>query len=837
MSKIADFIIYDYLGTKYQVDVYNENPTYVQPVVHFEHLDMNMIWDKADKENLWGIYTHRIDLTTVIKLSSHEVFIADLVAAKENDVWCTVTRTIGVTAVEVFRGYLLFDTITIENAQKPFIFNFSFTDSLGKASEVEHSVSINAALLPDTFRSLVYTIQLCLQDLKLDDIYGTASGLRTISKLIPDGFTISGDYYDAVAFPALGWMQGSDDDEEYVTKLVPISVEAVLTEICRATNSIFYYHEGVYNLENLDTKLDATADVYVYQLQRYSPPLTNGTLVEDYVIPRIEIDHSNYKIMRGGSITFLPPVRSIRCIYKLNSGNYLIGNLFDSDNFTTIQEILPVEAEFDGATPLTTFKLWSYYQNAISLYFDPADAYPVYSFYRYTIKINDYYLKRSFTGWDANGNKTYGDAVWEESPGYYYIVSDNATVYNDTSYYYNGITNDVLLIENNIPESGILELLIEPLGLIYQVGINSYDYVSDLDAEMTESDNLHNYLTFSNESESASYEVSYTATNDANNLKRLEHNGIFLEYGNINSRYSVKIWDGTDVLSTNGWKLGAGGDVQLLQMLTLESQVAFRQTLRRLYNMTLMHLTDTYLSPQYVIQYDSSPLNENIIQRLEHNCKTAESNIELMQFEKGSDPVMVTNESGVDIKAIGEDPRTTIITSETESETETGIVLLKVAVDGDTNIHITPLVGNYFEGDIIKIHSPSFRQPLEVMLNADAKEGDTVLNVFEVDTTYVYPIGSVVIPNVRPVYKDEYFYPVTTAYVELTTLTLPDETLLSLKAMRRKVRVWQNDLRMNYVTHGSAKLNYNDFSTEESTGRIHFKQALAGVRIFVEIEN
>lgn len=840
MSKIADFIVNDYLDTTYQVDVYNENPTYVQPVVHFGHLEMRLVWDKDDKENLFGIYKHRVELTTLIELSNEQVFLNDIISAKENDVWCTVTRTVGLTDTEIFRGYLLMDTITIENKPKPLEFSFTFTDSLGKASEVDYSSGIFATsiLMYDNFKRISHTLQTCLSDLKIGEIYGTATALRIVNTLAPDGFVITGDPMDVVALPSLGWYQGSDEaDEELVTTLAPVSVETVLNELCRLFNAVLIYHNGVYCFMGLDAMLNASVNAYLYQVNIYLPPLSNGTLETAFVIPRVEIDHSDYKILKGGNITFLPPIRSIRCNYTLRSGNYLIGTLFDTAHFTTLQEIIPIEVELDGSDSITSFSLTSYFSNSLELKLTGAALYPVYTSYKFTIKVNTYYLKRSFNGWDDGGNMIYGDSVWEASAGYYYVVADNNSAFSEIVV--PSTVNNVLIIEDTIPESGTLELLIELDGLIYNLA-GSKDYVPTLDAEILSWSNLHNSLTVYNSQEISDTQVSYTATNDANNLKKIEYSGLFLEYANINSRYSVKIWD-TTLKPTDGWAIGAG-TAEYLQMLTLRSQVEFRQTLRRLYNMSILQYATTYLTPAMLIQYDSSPINENLILRLEHDCRTAETQLELMQFEKGTDPITIEDRSGVDIAVIDEDPKTTVVgVINADDPVYNYMKTTKAVLPTDTQIHITGLVGNYFEGDVFKVwlYGGTYNTTdiLTCYLSADANSGDKILNVLEVNPDFFLPVGSRVEFNPRPVYKDEYFFPVSAAFVTLSALVLPDETILSLKAMRRKVRVWQNDLKMNYVTQGTAKLNYNDFSTEKSTGKIYFKQALAGVRIFVEIEN
>jgi len=855
MSKTADFIVNDYLGTTYTVEVYNENPTYVQPVVHFNHLEMRMVWDKDDKENLWGIYRHRIELTTLIELSNEQVFLNDIIAAKENDIWCTVTRTIGETDTEIFRGYLLMDTITIENRPRPLQFSFTFTDSLGQASEVDYSVNIYnyivnlgslGSIVEYTYKRITDIIQACLQDLKINEIYSTNDAFRIISSLKPDGFSSLGgaeylwDYMDVVALPSLGWYD-EEGEEDLQTVFTPITVESVLTELCRLFNAIFYYHEGLYHFENLDSKLNATNDAWVYKTTRTNdPPLPNGVIEEDYVSQRVEIDHSDYKILAGGNITFLPPVRRIKCNYKLKSGNYLIGTLFDDDHFTTLQEIVPIDVELDGSAPLTSFKLVSYFKNTIDVKVDIYNEYPMFTLYQYTIKVNDKYLKRKFTGWLPSGKEVYTDVEWSTGAGYYEVLVDNYSVYTES--YSDAILEHIVTIEETIPESGTLELLIEMYGLVFNSGNTKTD-VPRVDAEITEWLNLHNYLYIYNAQELTDTQVSYTATNDTNNLKKIEYNGLFLEYGQANTRYKVVIWDDLLVKSTNGWSIGEGS-VEYLQMLTLRSQTEFRQTMRRMYNISILQYATTYLTPAMLIQYDSSPINENLIMRLEHDCRTAETQLELMQFEKGSDPVVYDINTGVDIKKIKDAPKT-IFGGFNPDPVFNYIKTTKVIVPSDTEIHITGLKGNYFEGDVLEIWYYSegvftTSDRLVCMLSADANNGDLILNVFEVNPDFFLPIGSRVEFYARPTFRNIY-YPAQINY-NFTNITLdpkyilPDETILSENAIRRKIQVRLNGAYANYIHINNPLVNYADFRINKSTNTIYFKQSLSNVSVEIDLE-
>jgi hypothetical protein len=844
-THLANISFEDYNGVEYSLKIYTLDTLAVYDVTFDNIGSFKMVWKGPDGDNMFGIYKHHIELSVLMETSTQENLLGWITTAKENKIYAILERD----EVTVFFGFLLMDVVSRENKPMPYFLNLVFTDSLGKAGEVDYTTSLSLGLIENTYRSPARTLQTCLTDLKIDKITDEIAlkvhSLRTINALFPDTIEYTGDPLNAVLLPSLGWYDGNDTEDQKVSSIKQPSVEDVLNEVCRCFHAIFYFSNGYYIFENLDSKLNPTNDAYEYGL--VVGGVLDMLLVEDNPSTRLPIDHSDITIQEGGEITYSPLLRSIRCDYKLQDGNLLVGYLFDTAHYTTIQPISPVEIEFydDELTPSTYFSLGAYYKNQVELKWLPENSIPILTLYRMTIKLNDKYLVKTFTGWDSDGNPIFGNPEWVNSAGYFYQFTFNEDIYTN----YDNATpylNDVLAVSNTIPEDGILELLIELVGLIYNDD-GDIGMVETADAQILSWTNTHNFLSIYDDKLVTKKNVTYTVTNDADNLKKIEYDGIFLEYGNVNSRYCLRYLDGDwsegyTIKSTDKFLLNNTGDAELLQILTLKSQVALRQTIRKQYQMTLNIHSNILPDPSLLIEYDGSPVNDNLITSIDFDAIRSRCDIELMQFEKGTDPTTATDTSGVDVRAIDEEPRSVNIGVDDNSTTNDDYIKTTAYTAASTAYTSRPITGmkdDWFEGDRFWIVLPDVTaefkvSPLRLMLSADIADGDKTMSFFEVTTDKEYPLGSYVIPQDPPKWQVFRFDNVTAAFVTLP-IDIPDETILSATAMERRINVYQQGVKMNYVTHGEAKPNYNDCSSEASTKKIHFQSALEGAQIIVEI--
>lgn len=799
-NQIADIYWEDVNGTNWYVDIYHATDS--TSTIQFDNiLSVTRNEDNADNGVPFGVCSQSWDLSILVENATQEALIPIIVSSYENDIYAEIYQ--GSTLK--FRGFLLQDTVERENRNYPFALNLTFTDSLKKASEVDFSSTTAGNW------DVIQLLKQCLTDLEVVDIYAATDDiLRTSIGYDENAYAIGvDDPYSYIHFNVLGFYDDANSDNPKRPK-----VGKILDELCRCFNSRLYYADNMYHFESLDVRVNSTYDYWTYK-QPFT--VTKNTGVAN---PKLTIDQSVHKILEGGTITYLPPIKQAVCTYDTETNNFLAGFLWDSENYSTIQDICYV---VDNSGNYLRFKFTYRYVVNIGAYTGTK----LYVRFRAKIKVGSYYYVRGY-------DEAYGEGTWQTGEDWYYWTH---TIEGPNYILSKAHTIESLIETKDLPASGTLSLLIESVGATSEGWDVADSYFSDY--SFTSLANTINQMAIVDEDGEAVTGLKYYAENDSNNAKELSYNGIMLDYA-AHSIYAI-LWDAGTPEQTDGWDvIGESPAVTKdIQEQMLRSVCHLRQTTRMQHSMTVKH-TSNYYHSMYLITYDS---DDYMILRHEFDAIKALSNLDLFQFEKGTNEPTITNDEIKDYEAVEVGLTTeTVVTPNNDDSDKDGLILTTQLLSSGSpviSVTINGMIGDYFEGDTMKIYSPAAKQPLPITLSANCFDGWTSLNFLSVTPTIDYPIDSVVIPDPRKSFKSQTFTGVNDAYVIPTITTLPDETVLSESAMRRKVVVYHQDIKMNYVHGGltAARDNYNDFSVEKSTGKIHFQEALVDGRIFVEIEN
>lgn len=820
-NKIATTYQYDDNGVKYTLDIYHQTDS-TSTITFNGVFSLSQVWDGTSADQLFGVYKCRVDVELVVEDSSQLALLPIVVSSYENDIYCELYRSPSPYSVNtlIFKGYLLQDVVQRDNATYPFGLRLTFTDSLGRAGEVEWSSDIIGNI------GVIQLLRLCLADLEVDALYGVSENiLRTTPGYLPDTST-SPESNDPYSYIYLN-IQAFYDDPDSTSPDKP-KVEKILSELCRLFNSRLYYSDGLYHFECLDIRMNSTFGYWLYY------KTTGGSAVTGYANPKLPINHSTHKIQAGATITYLPPIKQAECSYNTEVNNYLMGIMWNNDygdyvDENDLTEVCYLVAQDDNYLKI---KFTHRFQFDIDSSFD---GYTIYYRFRAKIKCGSYWYVKDY-------DETFEQAMWSGTEGWFYFTNYVTNSLAPLGWSAKiGFTTiiDTLPLEG----SGVLKIYLEYVGVGGEgrYVANEPYFTSAVDEFATLSMvNEVNSLSIMNEEGEETTGLKYVSENNQNNSKILEYNGILLDYPGSNSIYSV-LWDtvGTPE-ATDGWDvIGESPAVTKdIQEQTLRSIVQFRQTTREQHAMAVEH-TESYFTPFYLVQYknDGTNYEDHLIMRLDFDLLGAISQIDMFHIEKGSNEPTVTEttkkkgiETGVGLSVIDEtepSPEDDITGIKTTAFIESGVAITVVSIDG--------LDRDMFEGDTLKIYSPAFRQYLEVMLSSDAEIDDTTLNIFEVTPSYDYIIGSLVIPAPRKTFKYQKHIVTTEDYLE-PTVNIPDFSVLSDNAIRRKVRVYYQDQRMNWVGDGNTATHPMEFGINNGTNRIELFGNYPG-RYITEIEN
>lgn len=814
-NNIANIQWYDKNSVKYVAAIYHL--TDATSTITFNSISAaNQVWDGDDNGIPFGIVRSRFDFTVSVENSTQAALINIITSSYENDIYVVVTKSVSpyTSATTIFRGYLLQDTLQRENKPYPYMLNMTFTDSLGRTSEVDFDTLVTGAT------SVIDILLAALVSLEVDSLYSaTDDYLKTSMGYVSDDFTPSAgvDPLQHIGMSGISFFENTEESTPDEPK-----VDVVLNELCRLLNSRLYYSEGIYHFESVDIRTQATYTWHVYKNDgSYTQTTGNAN-------PVLNIDHSTHKIIDGAIISYLPPIKHAVCTYNVEESNYLTGILFDDTHYTLIQDIIYLLLQDDT-------KLGFEFTYRETLDSGPTVENYVFYEYRCTIKVGSQYWVRTVDDYnDGYNNIIYNEAAWQVGADYFYL---HTRPWYNTSYPDAPKNMIYSFVTDTVPASGQISILVEFVRVVDPDG----NTVIDISGATYE--NLMSKMTIMDELGSESTEWKYYAINDNNNSKILDYSGSILDYPGSNSRFTLLWITGGVPAQTDSWEvIGEAPPVSKeIQVQTLRSIVHFRQTTREQHSMSIRH-TESYFRPYYIINYknDGTNYEYHMIQRLDFDLINAISHLDMLHLEKGTNEPTFTSEEK---KGVAEGIGLTTEVVETETSTSENYIRTTETLSASvavTSVTITALDRDLFEGDTLKIYALTKKAYIEVMLSQDHSIGDTTLYFFSVTPTINYLTGSKVIPDPRPNFKLETFDNVLVDTLELTTLQIPHNpsgTILSESAMRRKVRVRIQEQQMHYEHTSGDCDNYMDFYVTAATDDINFNEVRNGERIYVEIEN
>lgn len=792
---------------------------------------------ESDKDDYFDfIKTSSVKLSFLIHNATEEALINLIASANENDLYCHFRYL----QTSIFKGYLVPEMVTIDNSQYPYEVTLTFTDSIGKLKETNYKLS---GIDDGSVIRPLHLLQYALQTVGVHTIYDSDDiWLTIINGYTPDNLTLAEFYSNAFDSTYFFFDAIADNKKK--------SCYNVVAELCRIFHARLYYADGMYNIESIDRRLDTTYDHYQYvNLSLITSP--NPTTVSQANITK-EIDHTDIKILSGSRITFLPGIESVSLKFdalKNAKASILMPYRWDANHLTTWQvvgaiyrnEVTKIYFEFEYRFAFEWTSDIGTNQLCVA---------KIVFVFKLHIKQNGKYLKRAIDYLDDYGVPTYGAVSWEDTEEYYYYhaVFDYQS---ETSGQVEVLQPVFLIFETpDISGTGELEMWLEYDSHTAYTTNNFITYTDITPLTPLTWINVFNYLLVTN-AENDPAEIEYYRLNAASYFKRLEFEGYYIDAPIDRSTEFIQIWDiaNSKYIPVTSWNVDENGSDNLsVQELFVNSVSELRESVRKLHDLNL-YVTDIakYITLRDLIIYDSV---NHLITSLNINFRFAEFTVQAVRLAKGviANTATKTKDNNGNL-GMGGNTQITNYNDGTETEVPITQAALRIiqtseqlAIGARSTIPIITMYGNYYEGDFFMLRFPLVnyyqnKTQLDIfMLTADADDGDTVLNCTGTGN-YIYPILSEVLFYERPARKP-YSSEACTTYMDipLSKGLLPDPAILSLEALRRKVRVVNQGVEMRLVLEADL-LHYNDVAINGANlSQLLFTTDMTGNYIKIDFE-
>lgn len=613
----------------------------------------------------------------------------------------------------------------------------------------------------------------------------------------------------------------------------------VLDQICFLQLAQMQQIRGIYTFKSIPQKVNLSYKRWVY--------LKDGTQ-DQYgnFSSNITVDQTLTYKKRGGNFTFLQPLKRVQIDHKLGAAiNLLKGYTWDNFNNPLYSSIADI-SNAGNAKLSVSFVITPQTIEESTEYADGSRWWPHRFLFKIQIQIGAFYLKRTYTGDDRDGNPLYSDITWESSLNHVYVMSNIVGPVN----YYEQPAANVILETPEILASGALSVRVE------------LDSVIDFEGNTLPSDGQFSYTIPDEPPYNVDYYFSWKSYNNyirvhsddqeqninARSFARyttdidLKHTEIFKREVTIGDDpdntnfYKLQIYNGTSWVDSIEWQvLGAGTAYALNDLLSREI-AALRADLRRLMIGEFI-CTERNIAPDTRLSYDSL-IYIMISGNYDTHRETMAGEWIEINYETGkttgkqkktiTDLIDTAPDKRDPLKPKPK-PAVTVNKNPRDYEpyiTKTSKPLSSGAI---TTLEINPSGFPIFAGDVIRILDPYTGNNEEIELLEDVGPNATEITVNKT-LTHDYPNAAEVftIPNraQRKVYQR--ITGVTTAYITITVAPLPDPAKYSLAVMRRKMfNTFKGGNRLIYIDTGATFTRPWEFKVDKANERLTFLRALA----------
>ena len=399
---------YSEKGTLYIIQVGDSD--HVGGVTDFECTDARLSWETdGEEDNRFApIMVSQFSFRLVVKNSTLQTFVDDLVAAVEGRFTVTLTNLSGFSNTLAWNGYVLTDLVRIEDVPLAIGYQLEIKakDGLNRLRNIEYSNAGSPYSGFDTFLGHAFR---CLG--KLTDItaqYTTQTFLSILCTWNPDIYT-----YSASANPLKRTRVNHkafyyvDTRGNYVFR----SCFDVLKDICKAWGMRLSASGDAFWMWQLNALTDA-ASTTVFEYQKNQTE--NVATSQDLTIAHDQNDPAS-PLFRysGGAFEFFAPLRRVQVDYAhIATRNFpeIAGQVWTE----SAQPSITIE-NIDSNAGVAIFRLTGTLQvtaNQLSTF-----TLPYHLLFLFTLKVGDDYLRRdlTFTG----SSYEYGATFWDGSLQYY----------------------------------------------------------------------------------------------------------------------------------------------------------------------------------------------------------------------------------------------------------------------------------------------------------------------------------------------------------------------------------------------------------------------------------
>jgi hypothetical protein len=509
---------------------------------------------KLFQENRFRVVVYRASASDVVEAFETRVE-ADGGTLESKSCLAADLSELGIETYELhWVGWVTQDLVQIEDSSRPYIFEITATDGLGRLANIDYDVLND---IDQGGLKLTRITQFAINALKLAGLYDLWDSNATFLETSADWWETSKHTYSTSTDPLYltavdtGLLQTYDDDNN----LVYNNAFEALIQIATLFNARIYLSNGRWVLEQYGQRASASRYISRY---KYDGTHINRTLINDDVV----VDQTTFAARRSGNnFDFLPAMRKAQVNYIqkfLNPYGFFGGWRYTNATPTFTGGFMAggpgIQLGIGTAAFNFSFKGASTQANLMPLL-------------RATIALQDangttYYYGRSFNGTTATS--MYTAEGWSVVPGFYYfdlkaisyIANQNAT-----------ITEVVQIITQDLPTSGLISITIQLDSIRVMANNVPYNYTSvNVDAPM-----LFNIVNGGNQSNAGTIFSSVNNEVGIDSQLTLNLGDVFFAEGPPQTGH-LAVFDGTSWVGSNLWRKGATGTgLRILKLLTSEA--------------------------------------------------------------------------------------------------------------------------------------------------------------------------------------------------------------------------------------------------------------------------
>jgi hypothetical protein len=326
----------------------------------------------------------------------HEWFKTELAIAQENRFIVKLYLYPG--PVLQFVGTIVVDTVVWEDQHPPYSFQVNAIDGLARLKDIEY--------VPGEFLNVDYRLPMIdhiidiINLLDMSEAYTGLSALQVAAYWYEDRMANTTD----CPLSMIDFSYRPFATEEGLNKYKYMSAWDALEQMALLLNARFYHANGRYVFEQINYRTESVNTNWFY--------LYDGTLQGALPISNeAEVNGAFNDLYKetGGAFTMIPPVRTIRLIYKFKAdANYLFNQLTTWSYLFAAEQLVGLidEDDTEDIRFLIGGKVrWEFYANPV-----PVDPYLIVNWkirYKITLKVGDKWLKR------IRANTTFEAPIWQ----------------------------------------------------------------------------------------------------------------------------------------------------------------------------------------------------------------------------------------------------------------------------------------------------------------------------------------------------------------------------------------------------------------------------------------